>query len=163
VTFQTFPFLIWNTWRIWYLSINFSTSCVQDKLTKNGEEFQLDEHINEPGFLRIKVYSRFGNDTRHQTFSYRNVDVNCMNDVDDAAVLISGYYCTCQSEARTVGTCAHIAILWFLSYARHKYDTLDANRQVNLDIEVIDNLKKRLWIKWHAITDFITIALIQFS
>ena len=34
---------------------------------------------------------------------------------------ITGYYCTCQSGARTLGSCAHAAsILWYLGYARHQ-------------------------------------------
>ncbi|CAH1106477.1 unnamed protein product [Psylliodes chrysocephalus] len=34
---------------------------------------------------------------------------------------IFGYYCTCWSGARTVGTYAHVAsVLWFLGYARHE-------------------------------------------
>lgn len=140
--------------------VNLVRSYIQDKvLRENDEEFQLDEHINEPGFLRIRVYSRFRNATRHQTFiSYRNIDVEGMNNVNDTDDdLISGYYYTYQSGARTVGTCAHVtSILWFLGYARHqeniKYPdtsllntTLDAaNReyQVNLqnvNIEVIDD------------------------
>ncbi|KAL7295022.1 hypothetical protein TKK_0011625 [Trichogramma kaykai] len=32
---------------------------------------------------------------------------------------IAGYYCTCRTVARTLGTCVHIAsILWYLGYAR---------------------------------------------
>jgi len=32
---------------------------------------------------------------------------------------IQGHYCTCQSGARTVGCCCHIAaVIWLLRYAR---------------------------------------------
>lgn len=34
---------------------------------------------------------------------------------------IEGYYCTCRSGARTLGTCAHVAsVLWYLGYTRHQ-------------------------------------------
>jgi hypothetical protein len=43
------------------------------------------------------------------------------DDVDDEREVILGYYCTCRSGARTVGTCAHVAsVLWYLGYARHQ-------------------------------------------
>lgn len=49
--------------------INLAPSYVQDKLLRdNDEEFQIDQHINEPDFLRIRLYSRFRNATRHQIF-----------------------------------------------------------------------------------------------
>ena len=34
---------------------------------------------------------------------------------------IEGWYCTCQSGARTLGTCAHVAaVLWYMGFARHQ-------------------------------------------
>lgn len=135
--------------------IHLSPSYIQDKLVRdNDDQFQLDNHINEPGFLRARVYSRFRNATRHQIFiAYRVDDEDCNNiqNVEDDEEVILGYYCTCQSGARTLGACAHVAsILWYLGYARHqpniKYPdesllntTLDAaNREVdNLNIDII--------------------------
>lgn len=100
--------------------VNLAPSYIQDKLLRdNHDELQLDEHINEPGLIRIRVYSRFRNATRHQIFiSYKSVDDD---EVDDEDERVLGYYCTCQSGARTLGTCAHVAsILWFLGVARHQ-------------------------------------------
>ncbi|GLV33519.1 hypothetical protein CBL_20249 [Carabus blaptoides fortunei] len=75
-------------------------------------------HMNEEGFLRARIFSRFRNAERHQTFiAYNDDDINDTGNRNP----ITGYYCTCQSGARTVGTCAHIAsIVWFLGYARHQ-------------------------------------------
>ncbi|KAJ8916939.1 hypothetical protein NQ315_013411 [Exocentrus adspersus] len=137
--------------------INLAPSYIQDKLIReNDEELQLDEHINEPGFLRIRLFSRFRNVVKHQIFiaytanQMENIDNNADNNP------ISGYYCTCQSGARSLGTCAHVAsVLWYLGFARHqpniKYPdtslldtTLDAAyRQPadiaqNINVDVID-------------------------
>ena len=90
----------------------------------------LDEHVSEHGFLRIRVYFRHRNGTRYQLFiSYKINDCND-NEIDDNEnddnenddnTPIKGYYCTCQSGCRTLGSCAHIAsIVWFLGYARHR-------------------------------------------
>lgn len=133
--------------------VNLSPSYVQDKVVRdNDEEFQLDENINEPGFLRVRLYSRFRNATRHQTFiSYAAHDGD-NQDYQNEEDPILGYYCTCQSGSRTLGTCAHIAsVLWYLGYARHQENirypdgsllntTLDAaNRGVeNNEIDVVD-------------------------
>ncbi|XP_077275553.1 uncharacterized protein LOC143904609 [Temnothorax americanus] len=103
--------------------INLAPSYIQDKLLRdNDEEFQLDQHFNEPGFLRIRLYSRFRNATRHQIFiSYEIDNRDDENAADNANEPINGYYCTCQSGARTLGTCAHVAsVLWYLGFARHQ-------------------------------------------
>lgn len=134
--------------------VDLSSSYIQDKLIRdNDEQFQLDENVNEPGFLRIRLYSRFRNATKHQVFiSY------VANDEDDQDYdqndVIQGYYCTCQSGARTLGTCAHVAsVLWYLGHARHLQNirypddsllntTLDAaNRNdENNEVQIIDEL-----------------------
>lgn len=51
-------------------------------------------------------------------------------------VPIVGYYCTCKSGARTLGTCAHIAsVLSYLGYAKHeiniKYPSVDLLNNVS--------------------------------
>lgn len=102
--------------------VNLAPSYIQDKVLKeNDEEFQLDESMNEPGFIRIRLYSRFRAAKNYQVFiSYRILDDNDREDNDDDEE-IEGYYCTCPNGARTLGACAHIAsILWFLGYARHQ-------------------------------------------
>lgn len=102
--------------------LKLSSSYIQDKLVRdNDEQIQLDIHINEPGFLRVRVYSRFRNATKHQLFiAYRVDDVNTQN-YDENDDVILDYYCTCKSGARTLGTCAHVAsVLWYLGYARYQ-------------------------------------------
>ena len=133
--------------------INLSSSYIQDKLIRdNDEQFQLDENINEPGFFRVRLYSRFRNATRHQLFIPYVVDDGNQNYEENGIDLIQGYYCTCQSGARTLSTCAHVAsVLWYLGYARHQQNirypdnsllntALDAaNRKIqNLGIEIIN-------------------------
>lgn len=102
--------------------INLAPSYIQDNLLRNNdEEFQIDQHINEPGFLRIRLYSRFRNATRHQIFISYEIDNRDENAADNANNSINGYYCTCQSGARTLDTCTHVAsILWYLGFARHQ-------------------------------------------
>ncbi|KYN20618.1 hypothetical protein ALC57_07026, partial [Trachymyrmex cornetzi] len=103
--------------------INLASSYIQDKLLKdNDEEFQLDQHFNESGFLRIRLYSRFRNATRYQIFiSYETDNRDDENAAHNLNEPINGYYCTCQSGARTLGTCAHVAsVLWYLGFARHQ-------------------------------------------
>lgn len=133
--------------------LKLSSSYIQDKLVRdNDDQLQLDVNINEPGFIRVRVYSRFRNATKHQLFiAYRvNDENNHNNDENDDVIL--GYYCTCQSGARRLGTCAHVAsVLWYLGYARSRENikypddsllntTLDAaNRQIpDIGVEIID-------------------------
>lgn len=111
--------------------INLAPAYIQDKLLReNEDELHLDEHNIEPGFLRIRVFSRFRNATRYQLFIAYNVpdDNNSDDNDNDDENLIEGYYCQCPAGSRTLGACAHVAsILWFLGYARHhqniKYPT----------------------------------------
>ena len=69
--------------------------------------------------MRARVYSRFRNATKYQIFiSYTTEEEER---IDNRTDLINGYYCTCQSGARTLGACAHVtSILWFLGFARHQ-------------------------------------------
>lgn len=98
--------------------INLAPAYIQDKLAREGAEIlELDEHNNEPGFLRVRLYSRFRNATRYQLWIAYQSEEDLEN--DDEPIL--GYYCTCKSGSRTLGTCAHVAsVLWYLSYARHQ-------------------------------------------
>lgn len=42
-------------------------------------------------------------------------------DEDADTTPIEGYYCTCASGARTLGTCANVTnVMWYLGYARHE-------------------------------------------
>jgi len=100
--------------------VRLARSYIQDKMQRDAqEEFQLDSLFDEPGFIRVRVFSRFRNATKHQIFIAYNMRDE--DDVDDEREVILGYYCTCRSGARTVGTCAHVAsVLWYLGYARHQ-------------------------------------------
>ena len=102
---------------------------MQDKLQRDGEEeFQLhmlrdNDRLLEPGLIWARVFSRFRNATKHQLWiSYQPTNNNEIDNENenDEPLRIQSYYCTCQSGARTVGTCAHVAsVLWYLGYARH--------------------------------------------
>ncbi|XP_051176697.1 uncharacterized protein LOC127291551 [Leptopilina boulardi] len=102
--------------------VKLSPGYIQDKVIREeNEEFQIDEHFNEIGFIRIRIYSRFRNATRYQIFitfnpEYENDDAN-----ENANEPILGYYCTCKTGARTLGCCSHVAsVLWLLGYAIHQ-------------------------------------------
>lgn len=105
--------------------INLAPSYVHDKLTRDdGDELQIEllqdnDRVPEPGFLRIRVYSRFRNATKRQLWiAYRPTTEE---DDNEAPNPILGYYCTCPSSARTIGTCVHVAsVVWYLGYARHQ-------------------------------------------
>ena len=104
-------------------------------LRDNTQELEFDERIDEPGLLlRARVHSRFCGAKKHQTFiAYIYQLASEANDheyVDDGNGPILSYYCTCKADARTAGSCAHVAsILWYSWYARHqnnvKYRSLD--------------------------------------
>lgn len=70
--------------------------------------------------MRIRIYSKFRNATRHQTFIDYVVHDDSDEDKKDVDDPIIGYYSTCQCGARTLGACEHVAsVLWYLGYARH--------------------------------------------
>lgn len=127
--------------------IKLSSSYIQDKLQRDeDEEFQLEMLRNEnrlptPGFMRVRVYSRFRNSTKYQLWiSYRPVDEGDEDAHDDDDTFINGYYCTCKSGARTLGTCAHIAaILWFFGYARHEVNVSYPSQQLLQTVEDAGN------------------------
>jgi hypothetical protein len=99
--------------------INLSPSYIQDKLIcDRDDELQIDMSVNEDNFIRVRVYSRFRNAIKHQIFIAYVNEEEVRNEKDN---FITGYYCTCQSGPRTLGTCAHVAsILWYLGYACHR-------------------------------------------
>lgn len=105
--------------------IQLAPSYIQDKLHReNQEELQVemlrdDDMVPEPGFIRVRVYSRFRNVTKHQLWiAYTSNDEDEEDNEDEP---IQGYYCTCKSGARTLGSCAHVAsIIWYLGYAQYQ-------------------------------------------
>ncbi|EZA62814.1 hypothetical protein X777_07631 [Ooceraea biroi] len=108
------------------INVHLAPSYIQDKIQRDGqEEFQLDELIDEPGFIRVRLYSRFRNAAKYQLWiAYDSIEENEHdNDIHDN--IIHGYYCTCKTGARSIGSCAHVAnVLWFLGYARHEPNVL---------------------------------------
>lgn len=96
--------------------VNLSPSYIQDKLQRDDDDkLQIDTLFQENNLIRVRVYSRFRNRTKHQVF----ISYIPENEIEQE--VINGYYCTCQSGARTLGTCAHVAsILWYLGYARYQ-------------------------------------------
>lgn len=114
--------------------VKLAPSYVQDKLQREGEEeFQLEmlrdqNRLPQPGFMRVRVFSRFHNATKHQLWiayiptDEENEQVEAEEDENNNHIqgLIT-IICSCKSGARTVGTCAHIAsVIWFLGYAQHQ-------------------------------------------
>lgn len=106
--------------------INLAPSYVQNKLQREGqEEFHVEmmrnvQRLPQPGLMRIKIFSKFRKATKYQLWIvYRpNNDQEPADVVDE---LVQGYYCTCKSGARTLGTCAYIAsVLWYVGYAQHQ-------------------------------------------
>ena len=86
--------------------------------------------MNDQTLLRIRLFSRFRNSTRYQIYIHFNAAAVENEEQDQEIVPILGHYCTCKSEAKTLGCCAHIAsVLWYLGHARHearvKYPSTD--------------------------------------
>lgn len=106
--------------------VRLANAYVQDKVHRDEDGgFELDMHINEQSFMRVRVNSRHQNAVHHQIFiKYRSTDIEFnAEDLDDFDLdnLILGYYCTCKSGARTLGACAHVtSVIWYLAYARHE-------------------------------------------
>ncbi|KAJ8673506.1 hypothetical protein QAD02_014181 [Eretmocerus hayati] len=108
--------------------INLSPAYIQDKLLRDENEvFEFDALINEPGLIRVRIWSRFRNAVKHQLWVAYGYD-------EDQDIL--AYYCTCMAGARTLGSCAHVAsVLWFLGHARHqdvvKYPSVAMIQNIN--------------------------------
>ncbi|KYN18648.1 hypothetical protein ALC57_09030 [Trachymyrmex cornetzi] len=109
--------------------INLASSYIQEKLQRDeSEQLQVDENINEPGFLRIRLFSRFTNAAKHQIFVAFNIrneddDNDDNEEYENSITPILGYYCTCKSGGRTLGSYAHVAsVLWYLGHTRHLND-----------------------------------------
>lgn len=107
--------------------VNLAPAYVQDKLQReDSERFEYDELGNEPGLIRVRIYSRFRNATKYQLWIAYHIDDDVIQQANEQDLVednepILGYYCTCKTGARTLGSCAHVAsVLWFLGYARHQ-------------------------------------------
>lgn len=117
--------------------VKLAPSYVQDTLQRQAQEelqvemSQDENRVPQPGLLRVRVFSRFSNSAKYQLWiSYEPVIDNDGGMEVDIPAPIKGYYCTCKSGARTLGTCAHItSVLWYLGFARHQ-DTISYPTQM---------------------------------
>lgn len=98
--------------------INLSPAYIQDKLRRDDDaELQIDQHFDEPNIVSARIYSRFRNRVVHRCF----ISYTPEHELNEENHPITSYYCQCQSGARTLGTCTHIAsIVWYLGWARHQ-------------------------------------------
>lgn len=108
---------------------------IEDEEEEEDHIFEIDQNSNEPGFIRIRISSRFRNAIKHQVWITFNEEYNQEEDTTNRENAILGYYCTCKAGVRTFGTCAHItAILWYMGYARYEanvhYPSLQILRSV---------------------------------
>jgi hypothetical protein len=69
-------------------------------LDVNGYKYLLHKEL--PGLIQVQLHSRFRRKIIHHTF----VQFTEHGTGPDS---IEGYYCTCQSGARTLGCCSHVA------------------------------------------------------
>lgn len=126
--------------------IQLSASYIQDNSAVDRQaEFQLD-HLHEPGFMRVRFYSRYRNATRYQLWiAFTEIDDSGLAEEGDEYP-IQGYYCTCPTGARTLGTCVHVAaVIWYFSYARHQDDLkYPPTRLLNVIINVLAGVEENL-------------------
>jgi len=99
--------------------LKLSPSYIQDTILRvqperNEEDLNIDLDTNEPGFIRITLFSRFRNAIRHQLWIAFDEEYVQNNENRDSPIL--GYYC--KSGVRTLETCSHVAtVIWFLGWA----------------------------------------------
>lgn len=120
--------------------VKLAPAYIQDKFQREQTDiFSVEmlrdlDRIPEPGFLRIKMPSRFRTQGRYNLWIHYepNAEVN--------ANPIRGYYCDCIAGARTLGSCAHVAsVLWYLGYARHEENVRYPSHRLINEIEDADN------------------------
>lgn len=89
--------------------LKLAPSYIQDTTQREqNNDLQIDMANQLANTIRLRIWSRFQNRVKHQIWIEYHQE-------------ITGYYCTCKSGARTVGTCAHVAsVLWFLGYSRYE-------------------------------------------
>lgn len=97
--------------------IQLSPSYIQEKLQRQEQDILELDVLEQESLIRFRSFSRFRNATKYMLWIAYNTEEND----DDPPIM--GYYCTCKSGSRTLGTCAHVAsVLWFLGYARYQRD-----------------------------------------
>ena len=90
--------------------VNLAPGYIYDKLQREVTDIlQFDQNRLDPNLITARVFSRLRNTGRYQLW------ITYINQENIYGPLVTGYYCTCKSGARTLGTCAHIAsVIWFL-------------------------------------------------
>lgn len=59
--------------------LSLAPSYIQDKVARDGTGIlELDEHRYKPGFIRVRLYSSFRNNTRYQLWITYSIDVNSL-------------------------------------------------------------------------------------
>lgn len=109
INFQTFRFLNYlRELTVGIYRIKLAPSYIQYNIMRDENEIvQIDEHREEPGLVRFRVFSRFRNQTRYPQW-IRDVPVRNLHEPAVVEPIIS-YYCTCKTGARTIEIYSHIA------------------------------------------------------
>ncbi|CAG7717260.1 unnamed protein product [Allacma fusca] len=86
---------------------------LNDFLTATDGEYHFHIHRELPNLIRVKMASRYRSGTIHSLWiQYRPGG--------EGHGSITGWYCRCQSGARTLGCCAHIvSVIWYFGIGRH--------------------------------------------
>ena len=83
--------------------IQIAPSYIQDKLQREDEEgelFQLDTYRDNIGIIRVRIFSRFRNTTKHQLWiAYIGSEDAENEEIVKAESPVLGYYFTCKSGA----------------------------------------------------------------
>ncbi|KAF5286391.1 hypothetical protein FQA39_LY16311 [Lamprigera yunnana] len=84
-----------------------------ERMRDNEEEFQIEMLRNEREIPKRDKLSTLGGT------SITTEEAEEEEEIEP----IECYYCTCNSGARTIGTCAHTAsVIWYIGYTRHNED-----------------------------------------
>lgn len=96
-------------------------SYVEEFIDEDGNyQYELFKELDD--VLRVKLKSRFGSNTIHNTYIQ----------FDNTSNNIASWYCDCKSGARTVGACSHvISVMWFFGVIRGDISKLSLKSSSN--------------------------------
>lgn len=84
---------------------------------------QYDIEVREPLLIKAKMQSRFRSAATHYQFVLIDQSL-------DGIEAVNSFYCTCETGARTVGTCSHImTVIFYLSYG-HNHNVRYPNPEI---------------------------------
>ncbi|KAF5302341.1 hypothetical protein FQA39_LY10380 [Lamprigera yunnana] len=91
-------------------------------LIENKEDVNIVQALVEEENLHTRNAQRFQNATKYQLWvAYRSTAEEV--EEEEETTPIEGYYFTCKSGARTIGTCTHTtSVILYIVYARHNED-----------------------------------------